>query len=128
MDIFEFRATRVINTEGVFEIFKDGDGDLGGLFTRLKNLTVSETHTQWEIAFLETYIKHHMVPHSLRWEVCSQREEVQLEEWYKYFNNAGVNFLKFLVKSKANKLSRIDEEIKNIKEKLIPLQKSFKTF
>lgn len=73
---------------------------------------------------METYIKHHMVPRSLRWEVCPQRGEAQLEEWYKYFNDAGFNYLKFLVEKKANKLLRIDEEIKNIKEKLIPLKSS----
>lgn len=51
MDVFDFRATRMVNTEGVFEVFKDGDGDLDGLFARLKNITVSETHTQWDIVF-----------------------------------------------------------------------------
>lgn len=92
MDVFEFRATRVVNTEGVFEPFKEGDGDLGGLFMRLKNLTISETHTQWDIAFLETYIKHHMVPRSLRWGVCPQMGEVDHEGWYKYLNKAGISF------------------------------------
>lgn len=48
MDIFDYRPTRVVNTDGVFEVFKEDEGDLSGLFRRLKNLTVSETHTQWE--------------------------------------------------------------------------------
>lgn len=56
MDIFEYRATRVVNTNGVFEVYKEEEGDLGGLFMRLKNLTVSEMRTQWDIAYLDTYI------------------------------------------------------------------------
>lgn len=108
----------MVNIDGVFETFKEGDGDLGGVFMRLKNLTVSEIHTQWDIAFLETYIKHLMVPRSLRWEVCPQKGETDLEGWYKYFNEAGLGFLKFLGERKAIKLKRLDDEIKLIKEKL----------
>lgn len=75
MDIFEYRASRVVNTEGVFKVYKEDEGDLSGLFTRLKNLTVSETHTQWDIAYLETYVKNNMVPRSLRWEVSPQKRQ-----------------------------------------------------
>lgn len=122
MDIFECRATRVVNTEGGFKTYKDDEGDLGGLFMRLKNLTVSETHTQWDIAFLETYVKNGMVPRSLRWEVSPQKGDIEFEDWFKYFNTAGVNFLKFLIERKNTKLTRLDEEIKAIKEKLNPLR------
>lgn len=123
MDIFEFRATRVVNTDGVFETFKEGDGDLGGLFTGLKNPLPKSTLSGY-IAFLETYIKNYMVPRSLRWEVCPQRGEVELEEWYKYFNEAEVNFLWFLVERKTSKLGRLDDEVKNIKEKITPFKSS----
>lgn len=57
MDIFDFQAQKVVNTEGVFEVYKEDENDLGGLFVRLKNLMISETHTQWDIVYLETYIK-----------------------------------------------------------------------
>lgn len=124
MDIFEYRASRAVNTDGVFEVFSNSDNDLSGLFMRLKNLLISEIHTQWDIAFLETYIKNTMVPRSLRWEVCPQKGEDQLEEWYKYFNEAGVNFLRFLVKRKGAKLTRLDEEVKKVKEKLAPSMNS----
>lgn len=122
MGIFEFRATRVVNTDGVFEPFKNGDSDIGGLFVRLKNLVVSEIHTQWDIAFLETYVKKHMVPRSLRWDVGSQRGENDLEGWYKYFNEAGISLLRFLLERKASKLARLHEEIRQIKDKLTPFQ------
>lgn len=78
MDIFEYRVSKVVNTEGVFQTYKESDGDLNGFFVRLKNLTISEIHTQWDIAFLETYITLNMVPRSLRWEVCPQKGELEL--------------------------------------------------
>lgn len=124
MDIFEYRATKVVNIEGVFEAFKGDEGDLGGLFMRLKNLTISELHTQWDIAYLNTYIKNQMVPQSLRREVSPQQGDVQLEDWFAYFNTAGIEFLKFLVGRKNNKLVRLDEEIKTIKDKLTPFKES----
>lgn len=124
MDVFEYRATRVVDTEGVFEIYKEDEGDLSGMFLRLKNLTVSEIHTQWDIAYLETYVKGGMVPRSLRWEVSPQKGDVQLEDWFSYFNKAGIDFLIFLIDRKKAKLTRLDEEIKGIKDKMSPLRES----
>lgn len=85
---------------------------------RLKNLMVSEIHTQWDIAFLEQYVADSMVPRSLRWEVSPQKGETELQDWFKYFNEAGVKFLEFLIQKKNGKLDRLDVEIKLIKEKL----------
>lgn len=122
MDVFEYRASKTVNTDGVCETYNITEGDLGGLFVRLKNVIISETHTQWDIAFLETYIKLNMVPRSLRWEVCPQKGEVELESWFRYFNEAGVNFLCFLVGKKQSKLTKLDEEVKALKESLIPFK------
>lgn len=81
---------------------------------------ISETHTQWDIAYLGTYIKNSMVPRSLRWEISPQKGETELEEWFKYFNQAGLSLLQFLIDRKSAKLAKIDIEIKAIKEKLGP--------
>lgn len=78
MDIFEHKAARVVNTDGVFDISTAIEGELGGLFMRLKNLTTSEIHTQWDIAFLETYIKNMMVACSLRWEASPQKKRIRI--------------------------------------------------
>ncbi|XP_077346362.1 uncharacterized protein LOC143989996 [Lithobates pipiens] len=94
--------------------------DVGGLFVRLKNLTTSEIHAQWDIAFLETYIREAMVARSLRWEVSPPRGDPDVESWYKFFNDAGIDLLRFLVRRKTEKLTRLDEDIKIIKEKLTP--------
>lgn len=65
-----------------------------------------------------------MVPRSLSWEVSPQKGDVQLEDWFTYFNTAGVNFLIFLIGRKNAKLVKLDEEIKSIKEKLHPINES----
>lgn len=121
MDIFEFRAQRVVDTTGVFDSNPTSvDSGTSGLFIRLKNLTISELHTQWDIAYLETYIREAMVPRSLRWEIPPQKGDVDLEGWFKYFNDSGLGLLRFLIQRKTDKLARLDEEIKMFKEKLTP--------
>lgn len=120
MDVFDYRATKVVNTDGVFQTYTETDGDIGGLFMRLKNLTILEIHTQWDVGFLETYIKLNMVPRSLRWQVYPQIGELEFEEWFRYFNEAGVKFLIFLVSRKNSKLTRLDGEIKSLKDNLLP--------
>lgn len=78
MDIFEFRASKVVNVEGVFEAYKEDENELGGIFM------IYENHTKWDIAYLETYIKHSMVPRSLRWDIAPQRGDTELKGWFKY--------------------------------------------
>lgn len=125
MDIFDFRAQRVVDTAGVFDPTPTPlDSGISGLFIRLKNPSASELHTQWDIAFLETYIKEAMVPRSLRWEVCPQKGDLDLEGWFKYFNNSGIGLLWFLIQRNSEKLARLDEEIKNLKANLAPSNSS----
>lgn len=38
----------------------------------------------------------------------------------KYFNDTGVSLLRRLVQRKSEKLARLDQEIKNIRDKLAP--------
>lgn len=79
--------------------------DISGCFLRLKNLTITEVHTRCDIAYPEEYVKENMVPRSLRWEVNPQKEDSEIAKWFKYFNEAGVNFLKFLIPKKTRKLT-----------------------
>lgn len=123
MDIFEYRAARKVNTEGVFTAINN-DSEIGGLFTRLKNIMTSEIHLQWDILFLEQYISESMVPRSLRWEVHPQQGDPDLDSWYKYFNEAGIKFLDFLVTRKKTRLPLLDREIKEIKDKLLTFKNS----
>lgn len=120
--IFEYRSQLVTNTVGVFDGNDDPRDDLIGCFLRLKNLTITETHTRWDIAYLEEYVKADMVPRSLRWGVNPQKDDGELAEWFKYFNEAGVNFLQFLIAKKKRKLIMLDCEINIIKDKLVPFK------
>lgn len=95
------------------------DTELGGLFLRLKNIMSSELHLQWDVAFLEQYVSERMVPRSLRWDVHPPQGEPEVDSWYKYFNEAGVNLLGILITKKCNKLSMLDNEIKELKDKLL---------
>lgn len=116
MDVFEYRITRSIITEGVF-VALNTNTEMGGLFMRLKNLMVSEIHLLWDIAFLEQYSKDRRVPGGLRWDIHPQQHEVEVETWFRYFNEAGISLL---VDRKRNRLLSIDKEIKEIKDKLLP--------
>lgn len=60
-----------------------------------------------------------MVPCSLQWEVHLQQGDTDLDSWFKYFNEAGTNFLGFLISKKRNRLLTLDKEIKELKEKLV---------
>ena len=121
MDVFDYRTSRTLNTEGVFTVLKT-DSETGGLFMRLKNIMTSELHLQWDIAFLEQYVKENMVPRGLRWDVHPQQGDPDLESWYQFFNLKGVSLLNFLIDRKKTRLSNLDREIKEIKEKLIPFK------
>lgn len=85
---------------------------------------IAELHTQWDIAFLDQYVADSMVPRSLRWDVSPQKGESELAELFQYFNEAGVKFLQFLAQSKKYKLTRLDIEMKSIKEHLSTLNSS----
>lgn len=122
MDVFDYRAQVVTDTLGVFDGNDDPRDDISGCFLRLKNLTTTEIHTRWDIAYLEEYVRENMVPRSLRWEVNPQKGDNELIEWFKYFNEAGVQFLKFLIAKKTRKLASLDFEINTIKSKLFPFK------
>lgn len=113
-----------MNKESVFSLFQGDTNDVGGLFTRPKTLLVSEMHAQWDIAFFEQYFKEGMVLRSLRLEVNPPQGETQLEDWYKYFNGAGLNLLMFLKDRKVLKLSSLDSQLQEIKDKLICFKES----
>lgn len=119
MDIFEYRTSRSFNTQGVF-ISNTVDSEISGLFVRLKNLMVSELHLQWDIAFLEQYTKEQMVPRGLRWDIYPQQGELDVDLWYKYFNESGLKLISFLVERKQVRLSLLDKEIREIRDKLTP--------
>lgn len=81
---------------------------------------VTELRLQWDIAFLEQYIKEQMVPRGLRWEIYPQQGESDLDVWFKYFNETGIKLLSFLVERKQARLTAMGKEIRDLKDKLTP--------
>lgn len=63
-----------------------------------------------------------MVPRSLRWEVSPQKGETDLEGWFVYVNDIGIQFLQFLLGKKHNKLKTLNDEICSVRDKLSPLK------
>lgn len=55
-----------------------------------------------------------MVPRGLRWDVHPQQGDADLEPWFRYFNEAGIKFLGFLVDRKRVRLFAIDKEIRDL--------------
>lgn len=121
MDVFDYRTNRTFSTEGVF-VSISSDSEMGGLFVRLKNLMTTELHLQWDSAFLEQYLKDNMVPRGLRWDVHPQQGDLELDAWFRYFNEAGISFITFLLGKKRARLTTIDKDIKEIRDKLLPFK------
>lgn len=123
MDIFEYHKNRRINPDEVFdEASLETDG-IWGIFMRLKNVLISELHTSWDIVSLERYLNEKMIPRSFRWHVYPGRGDKELNEWFLYFNAVGLDFLALLVFKKRSKVAKLQQEINEIKEKLVPMNK-----
>lgn len=56
----------------------------------------------------------------LRWDVHPQQGDSDLEPFFRYFNEVGIIFLNFLVDKKQLRLTIIEKEIKDLKDKLTP--------
>lgn len=110
MDIFDYCKNRIINPDEVFDQTNlEADG-IRGIAT-------------WDIVFLERYVKEKMIPRSLRWHVYPDKGDVEIGEWFLYFNGVGLSFLDFLLSKKINKVAKLQLEINDIKEILIPMSK-----
>lgn len=87
---------------------------MGGLFLRITNIIVTELHLEWHLAFLEQYSKEPIVPRGLRWDIHPQQGDSEIEQWFRYFSEAGISFLHFLTEEKRVRLTVIDKEIKDL--------------
>lgn len=93
--------------------------EMSGLFLRLKNVMTTELHLEWDIAFLEQYIKEKMILRGLQWDVYPQQGDTDLEPWFRYFNEASTKLIGFLVERKQARLAAIDLETRDLKNKLL---------
>lgn len=75
----------------------------------------------WDVSTFETYLKESIVPRRLRWDVPPNDGLVDQEsndEWFKFFNEKGLELLRFLLERKRRKTKIIDQNIAGIREAL----------
>lgn len=75
----------------------------------------------WDTSTFETYLKESLVPRRLRWDVPLNdglTDQESNEEWFKFFNDKGLELLRFLLERKQRKIKIIDQNITQLKEEL----------
>lgn len=115
--MYSKQSERKTNHSGVFYHESEDQSDLRGTFMCLKNYMVTLIQTQWDIVFLEQYLKEAMIPRSLRWNVFPEKynSDNELKDWFQYFNDAGTKFLGYLIGKKNKKLKWLETEINILK-------------
>lgn len=72
---------------------------------------------------MEKYLKDGLVPRKLRWDVPINDGllgDEDIEEWYAFFTGKGREVMEFLIKRKQRKLKLLENQIKEIRDKLGP--------
>lgn len=128
MDIFDFIEKRTINLENVFSTAPSTDkGDLDTNFRKFGHLMEKKVSLWWDIAAHEQYIKDKIVPRRLRWDVpiCDGlTDQDATNEWYKFFNDKGLDLVHFALKRKQRKLNMINQQIAECKTILDPFKET----
>lgn len=126
MDIFDFVEKRTVNLDNVFSTAPSTEkGDLDTNFRKFGHLMEKKVSLWWDIATHEQYIKDKMVPRRLRWEVpiCDGLVDQEgVNEWYKFFNDKGMDLVHFALKRKQRKLQIINQHITECKSTLEPFK------
>lgn len=136
MEVFSFMEKRKINLEEVFSTTntsKNRTADLESLMRKLGHNMEKKVSLWWDISTFETYLKESFVPRRLRWDVPPNDGLVDQEsndEWLKFFNDKGLELLRFLLERKQRKTKIIDQNIAEIREELEVFKETteFKTY
>lgn len=75
----------------------------------------------WDQSTMRKYLKDGMVPRKLRWDVPINDGllgDDDVEEWYTFFAGKGREIMEFLMKRKQRKLNLLENQIKDIRDKL----------
>lgn len=124
MDVFTYMDKRKINLEEVFNASNSNitkNLDLESLMRRLGHNMEKKVSLWWDTCTFETYLKKNLVPRRLRWDVPPNdglSDQESNEEWFKFFNDKGLELLRFLLERKQRKIKMIDQNIAQLKEEL----------
>lgn len=80
MDIFDYWKGRKAISSNVLAEEQNGPSDHRGTFMHLKTTMTTQIHIQWDILFLEQYVKDSMIPRSLGWNVFPEKNDEELGE------------------------------------------------
>lgn len=125
------RSKHVINMENVLEDVEEyvETEDLESVFRKTKWLLQKELNLKWHIATLTEYIKHRLIPRSLRWDLSPDDVGINEErdkEWAEFFVEKGLELVNFIIKRKQRRLLEIQKQIDELKKNLEPAKKSEK--
>lgn len=130
MDLFNYLSDRQMNPEHVFsnnvEMTVDEE-DFSVTLRSLENLLEKQIKVWWDVFTFKHYQKENLIFRSLRWDVPPQdglNDPVFMEEWLAFFNKAGRELQDLVLKRKQIKLGRINENIRQLQEKLEPIKES----
>ena len=96
-------------------------GDLDTNFRKFGHLMEKKVSAWWDLTTHEQYIKEGIVPRRLRWDIPINdglMDNDSSEEWYKFFNEKGLEAFQFLIKRKQRKIANMNKLIAECKTSL----------
>lgn len=123
MDPFAFFENREIDLEDLFSVNNNKENDISHLFRKLGHCMDKKSNIWWDRSTMEKYLKDGLIPRKLRWDVPINDGllgEEDIDEWYAFFIGKGREIMEFLLKRKQCKLTLVENQIKEIRDKLIP--------
>lgn len=122
MEVFSYMEKRKVNLDEVFSTTNVSRNlDLESLMRKLGHNMEKKVSLLWDICTFETYLNENIVPRRLRWDVPPNdglTDPESNEEWFKFFNDKGLELLTFLLERKQRKNKKIDQNILEIREEL----------
>lgn len=125
MDPFAFFDNRELDLEDLFSDKKPRDDDIAHLFRKLGHCMDKKSNVWWDQSTMEKYLKDNLIPRKLRWDVPINDGLLgneDIDEWYSFFESKGREIMEFLIKRKQRKLKSLENQIKEIRDKISPFK------
>lgn len=127
MDPFAFFDNRELDLEDLFSDKKSREDDLAQSFRKLGHCMDKKSNVWWDQSTMEKYLKDNLIPRKLRWDVPINDGLLgkdDIDEWFTFFEGKGREVMEFLIKRKQRKLKLLDNQIKEIRDKIYPLKET----
>lgn len=127
MDPFAFFDNRELDLEDLFSDKKTKEDDIAQLFKKLGHCMDKKSNVWWDRSTMEKYLRDNLIPRKLRWDVPINDGLLgvdDVDEWYTFFEGKGREVMEFLIKRKQRKLTLLDKQIKEIRDKMYPFRET----